>query len=99
MHPYIERYCDVHAKDLADCLSLNARHLPHALATPTMLNPIFGSKKRIVVSGLMSEGQYFKAQQHLLQIMQGILDKNNPLLCYVLSDNSCSTGNKDDDIP
>ncbi len=51
MHPYIERYwyCNVYAQDLADHLSLNDRHLPDALATPTLLNPLFGNKKRIVV--------------------------------------------------
>jgi hypothetical protein len=56
----------------------------------------------IVGSGLMSEGQYFKARQNLLQKMQDILDKNNPLLCYTLSDNSsseCSNNDEDDDIP
>jgi hypothetical protein len=47
----------------------------------------------------MSEGQYFKAWQHLVRKMQDILDKNNPLLCYILSNNSSSTDNKDDDIP
>jgi hypothetical protein len=31
--------------------------------------------------------------------MQDILDKNNAVLCYTLSDNSSSTDNKDDDIP
>jgi hypothetical protein len=36
-------------------LSLNERNLPDALATPTLLNPMFGSKKRIVGSGLMSK--------------------------------------------
>ncbi len=99
MHPYIERYCDVHAKDPADRLSLNDKHLPDALATPTLLNLMFGNKKRIVGSGLMSEGQYFKAQQHLLHKMQDILDKNIPLLCYVLSNNSSTTDNEDVDIP
>jgi len=57
----------------------------------------------IVGSGLMSEGQYFKARQNLLvQKMQDILDKNNPLLYYTLSDNSSSEGSsndEDDDIP
>ena len=66
MHPYIERYCDVYSKDLADRLSLNDRYLSDALATPTLLNPMFGSEKRIVGSGLVSERQYFKATQHLL---------------------------------
>jgi hypothetical protein len=61
-HPYIERYCDVYSKDLADRLSLNDRHLPDALATPTLLNPMFGNETRIVGSGLMSEGQYLKAR-------------------------------------
>jgi hypothetical protein len=46
----------------------------------------------IVGSGLMSKGQYFKAWQNLLQKIQDILDKNNPLLCYTLSDNSSSEG-------
>jgi hypothetical protein len=59
MHPYIERYCNVYAQDLADCLSLkNDRHLPDALETPSLLNPLFGNKKRMVGPGLMSEGQY-----------------------------------------
>ncbi len=50
----------------------------------------------------MSKGQYFKALKNLLQKMQNILDKNNPLLCYTLSDNSSSEGSSDDkdyDIP
>jgi hypothetical protein len=81
---------------------LNDRHLPDALVTPSLLNPLFGNKTRMVESGLMSKGQYFKARQNLLQKMQDILDKNNPLLCYTLSDNSSSEGSsndKDDDIP
>ncbi len=102
MHPYIERYCNVYTQDLADRLSLNDRHLPDALVTPSLLNPLFGNKKRMVGSGLMSKGQYFKAWQNLLQKMQDILDKNNPLLCYTLSDTSSSEGSindEDDDIP
>ncbi len=100
MHPYIERYCDVYTKDLSDHLSFNDRHLPEdALTAPTLLNPMCGNKKRIVGSGLMSEEQYFKARQHLCRKIQDILEKNNPLICYILSDNSSSTGNKDDDIP
>ena len=49
----------------------------------------------------MFEGRYFKARQNLLQKMQDNLDKNNPLLCYTLSDNSSSEGSsdvEDDDI-
>jgi hypothetical protein len=56
----------------------------------------------IVGSGLMSEGQYFKAPQNLLQKMQDILDKNDPFLCYTLYDISSSEGSnydEDDDIP
>ncbi len=48
----------------------------------------------------MSEEQYFKARQNLLQKTQDLLDKNNPL--YKLSDNSSSEGSsddQDDDIP
>jgi hypothetical protein len=99
MHPYIERYCDVYSKDLADHLSLNDRHLPDALATPTLLTPMCGNKKRIIGSGLMSERQYLKARQHLFCKMKDILDKNDPVLCYTLSDHSSSTDDKDDDIP
>jgi hypothetical protein len=55
--------------------------------------------KKELVSEFMSEGQYLKTWQHLLGKMQDILDKNNPVLCYTLSDNSSSTDNKDDDIP
>ncbi len=39
-HPFIER-------DLADHLSLNDRHLPDALTTPTLLKPMFGSKESL----------------------------------------------------
>ncbi len=99
MHHYIERYSDIYSKDLADRFSLNDRHLPDALATPTLLNPMFGNENRIVGSELMSEGQYLKARQHLLCKMQDILDKNNPVLCYTLSGNSSSTEDEDDDIP
>ncbi len=49
MHLYIERYCDVYSKDLADPLSLNDRHLPDALATPTLLNPIFDNEKKLLL--------------------------------------------------
>jgi hypothetical protein len=99
MDPCIEKYCNVYAKDLAERLSLNERNLPDALATPTLLNPMFGSEKRIVGSGLMSEGQYFKSRQNLLRKIQDILDKNNPILWFELSDNSSSSDDDDDDIP
>ena len=82
MDPCIEKYCNVYAKDLAERLSLNERNLPDALATPTLLNPMFGNERRIVGSGLMSEGQYLKARQNLLSKMQDILDKSNPVLCF-----------------
>ncbi len=52
------RYCNVYAKDLAECLSLDKRNLPDALATPALLNPMFGNEKRIVGSGFVLEGQY-----------------------------------------
>jgi hypothetical protein len=56
MHPYIERCCNVYAQDLTDCLFLNDKHLPVVLATPSLLNSLFGNKKRLVGSGLMSKG-------------------------------------------
>ncbi len=58
----------------------------------TLLNPLFGNEKIIVVSGSMFEGWYFKAWQNLLQKIKDVLHKNNPLLCYTLSDNSSSEG-------
>ena len=79
--------------------SLDERNLPDALATPALLNPMFGNERRIVGSGLMSEGQYLKARQNLLSKMQDILDKSNPVLCFELSDNSSSSDDDDDDIP
>jgi hypothetical protein len=45
----------------------------------------------------MSKGQYFKAHQNLLCKIQDILDKNNPILCFELSDNSSSDDDDDDD--
>jgi hypothetical protein len=56
----------------------------------------------IVGPGLISEGQYSKARQNLLQKMKDILDKNDSFLCYTLSDISSSESSdndEDDDIP
>ncbi len=47
----------------------------------------------------MSKGQYFKAHQNLLHKIQDFLDKNNPIICFALSDNSSSSDDEDDDIP
>jgi hypothetical protein len=101
MYLCIEKYCNVYVKDLAKRLSLNERNLTDALATPTLLNPMFGNEKRIVGSGLTSEGQYFKACQNLLRKIQDFLDKNNPILCFALSYNNSSSNSddEDDDIP
>jgi hypothetical protein len=43
----------------------------------------------------MFKGRYFKALQNLLQKKQDNLDKNNPLLCITLSDNSSSEAQLD----
>jgi hypothetical protein len=43
----------------------------------------------------MFEGRYFKARQNLLRKMQDNLDKNNPLLCYTLSDDNSSEAWRD----
>ncbi len=59
-------------------------------ATLYSAQSIVWQQKQIIRSGLMFEGWYFKARQNLLQKMQDNLDKNNPLFCYTLSDNSSS---------
>ncbi len=55
MHPTIETYRDVYAKDLEERLDLNSTKLPPALAVSTLLNPMSGLMSKIVGSGLMKD--------------------------------------------
>ncbi len=48
MHPTIETYCDVYAKDLEERLDLNSTKLPLALAVSTLLTSMFGLMSKIV---------------------------------------------------
>jgi hypothetical protein len=69
--------------------------LPILQGHPVLCSIYCLATKTIVRSGLMFEGRYFKARQNLLQKMKDNHDKNNPLLCYTVSDNSSSTARHD----
>ena len=80
MDPLIEEYCKIYPKDLAERLGVDRDQLPAALAIPTLLNPLFGTRHKIVGSGLMTERQYILARSSLLRKMQDILDDKFPVL-------------------
>ncbi len=65
------------------------------MATLYSVQSIVWQQQKNVRSGLMFEGRYFKTRQNLLQKMQDNLDKNNPLFCYTLSDDSSSEAWRD----
>lgn len=87
----IEKYRDLYSADLAECLSNDNETLPASLEIPVLLNPLFGSKERIIGSGFMPETQYNKAQQDLLEKMQDILDRKNPIVATITVDSSNSS--------
>ena len=62
MEPEIVQYCDIYTADLSERLGLNETQLPNAVSFPTLLNLMFGNKKLIVGSGLMTEVQYKRAK-------------------------------------
>jgi hypothetical protein len=92
MHPTIETYCDVYAKDLEERLDLNSTKLLPALAVSTLLNPMFGLMSKIVGSGLMTdETHYNMARSSVIHMMQGVLDD----VLTVAIDSSSSDSNDD----
>lgn len=78
MEKPVEDYRELFSADINRRLCLSERRLPDALVIPTLLNPMFGQRKIIVGSGLMSDSQYNKSKVRLLQMMQDILDRKHP---------------------
>ena len=72
MDPMIEKYHMLYAQDLAQCVGLNANHLPNALTFSILLNPMFGLEQRIVGSGLLTKEQFYRAKRgvHFLYCKQ-----------------------------
>ena len=97
MEPEIVKYCDIYSKDLSERLGLNEAHLSNAVSFPALLNPMFGNKKLIADSGLMTEAQCERAKGQLLQRMVRILDRMCPSTsqCTASGDGLDS---KDDDV-
>ena len=70
-----------YTQDLSDQLDLGCNSLPSAILIPTLLNPLFGMKKHIIGSSLMTETQYARQEKaQLLNKIQDILDLKSPPL-------------------
>ena len=79
MDPVIAKFSEIYTEDLSERLGLNESTLPNAVSFPTLLNPMFGNKKLIVDSGLMTDTQYERAKGRLIQRIVSIKDKENPV--------------------
>ena len=97
MEPEIVQYCDIYTADLSEHLGLNETHLPNAVSFPALLNPMFGNRKLIVGSGLMSAMQYDRAKGRLLQRMVRIRDRKCPSASQGTV-NEDGLDSKDDDV-
>ena len=60
---------------------INEERLPESFSIPALLNPLFGTRAKVVGSGLMTSNQYRRARQALLSQMQDHLDKQYPPVC------------------
>ena len=63
MNPAVQKYCLLYCKNLSERLGLNESSLPPAYTNHVLVNPLFGSKQKIVGSGLLAEGQYIRARR------------------------------------
>ena len=96
METPVEDYRELFSTDISNRLCLSERRLPDALAIPTLLNPMFGQRKVIVGSDLMSDPQYNKSRNRLLQMMQDILDRKHPIAVEVDADSEPDSEDDDD---
>ena len=62
LDPMIKKYCDLYTKDLAKRVGLDDRFLSPIFTTHVLLNPMFGLKKRVVNSGLLTYVQYHRGR-------------------------------------
>ncbi len=58
MHSDVELYCDLYVKDLKERIGLDDVRPKNSLTFHCLLNPLFGRKKNMVVTGLLTEDQY-----------------------------------------
>ena len=65
---------------------------------PALLSPIFGNKKLIVDSGLMTEAQYKRAKRRLLQRMVRIQDRMCPSTNSQCTASEDGLDSEDDDV-
>ena len=93
MDPLIEEYRETYSQNLGDRLLINEERLPESFALPALLNPVFGTRAKVVGSGLMTSDQYRRARQALLSQMQDHLDKKYPPV--ESSDSSASEDSED----
>ena len=59
----IKKYCDLYTKDLAKRVGLDDRFLSPIFTPHVFLNPMFGLKKRVVDSVILT---YYKYQREIL---------------------------------
>ena len=64
---------------------MDERHLIDVLAIPTLLNPMFEAQMVIAGSGLMSEEQYCKVHNDLLNKIVDVLDMKFPPSAQIIS--------------
>ena len=93
----IDRYRSLYTEDLAERLGVDNETLPSSLGIPVLLNPVFGSRERIIGLGLMMPQQYTKAEHDLLERMQDALDRKNPVVSPIFVDSSDDEKSSDDD--
>ncbi len=100
MEEMIEKYCDTYAKDLEERQCLQKDKLPTAMASSTLLNPIFGLRQVIVVCGLMSDRQYNQARRDLVRMIHDILDARSPTIdVELLASDNYDRGSDDEALP
>ena len=100
MDPSVAKFRRLYAEDLTHRLRLDALALPHPYSIPALLNPLFGLRKRVVDSGLMSSSQYIRARRYLVSLMQTILDRKSPANRVVdAMDDSDEPDSEDDELP
>ena len=97
MDPAIAKHCEIYKEDLSERLGLDDASLPNAVAFPALLNPMFGNKKLIVDSGLMTDMQFQRAKSRFLQKLVRILDRKNPINHESAADRS-GLDSEDDDV-
>ena len=82
---------------LADTIGAPAIKLPSMTAVALLLNPLYGTRKRIVNNGLMNEEQYDFAVGDLLSRMQLMMERESGNMEPIVLSSSDDDDDSDDD--